>query len=307
MKTSHARQLIITSPIGRDSLHGTLHPPLGNGLEPRTNGGSGNRVGVLFLNSGFLPRSGSGDSAVQWADSVAQQGYPAFRIDLPGLGDSKGHLPLKFLDLVRLINAGYHSKWLRSTVRDLAERFFLAGVILVGPCAGATSAIYGASDSTYVKGIVLLDPYFHLPQDRSNIPGTPAFAALMNRIRDTSREAANRLRYEVQGRRLPKNTNFPLIRRWKRLASANLPILVFTADTTRPRPEEFDYVRYLETCSPRNGSLVVKRIEGTDHSFLRGPGKEAVRMYVGQWLDLNFPLMKATARADIEHEVVTQL
>ena len=116
------------------------------------------------------------------------------------------------------------------------------------------------------------------------------------------------LRYEFHRRKLPKNTNFALIGRWKRLASSNLPILLFTAHTTKPRHGEFDYIRYLELCSRRSRSFVVKHIEGTDHSFLRGPGKEAIRTHVARWLYDHFPASDASAEGKYcEQQAVTEV
>jgi len=298
------RQLITICPIDGIRLRATYHMPPRESVNSRPQPHKANGVGVLFLNSGFLPRSGSGDSAVQWADSLAQQGYPTFRIDLPGLGDSGGDLPVKFLDLVRLINAGYHSNWLRHTIRDLSDRFNLPGIILVGPCAGATSAIYAASVSRDVKGIALLDPYFHLPQEPSEPHQESILVAVAKTIGERSRKISNRLRYEFHRRTLPKNANFALIRRWNQLASANLPILLFT----RPQSGDFNYIRYLQLRSGRHSSLVIKDVEGTDHSFLRGPGKEAVRKYIIQWLHATFPLCERSAAAScFEENVITNV
>ena len=60
-------------------------------------------LGIFFLNSLTLPRGATGDSAVYWADSFANCGYPSFRFDLPGLGDTEGELPL---DVLHFINSG---------------------------------------------------------------------------------------------------------------------------------------------------------------------------------------------------------
>jgi len=48
------------------------------------------RPGVFFFNPGFLPRAGTGDSAVDFAETLAKNGYKCFRFDVPGLGDSDG-------------------------------------------------------------------------------------------------------------------------------------------------------------------------------------------------------------------------
>ena len=71
-------------------LRGTFHRPAGPFSVMRTGSGDQGQTAVLFHNSLALPRAAASDSAVYSADSFAQRGYPAFRFDLPELGDSGG-------------------------------------------------------------------------------------------------------------------------------------------------------------------------------------------------------------------------
>src|ERR1700690_2549332 len=121
---------LITVDVGGICVRGTYHKSHedGSGL------GTANRIGVVFLNHGFLPRAAPGDSAVYWADSFASCGYPSFRFDLPGLGDSDGDIPAQMLDF---INTGGYAPILSATVKELVERFNLSGVVTMGHCAGA--------------------------------------------------------------------------------------------------------------------------------------------------------------------------
>ena len=66
-------------------MRGTYH-------KPRAAGGAAIRLlpGIMFLNSLLTPRAAFGDTAVRWAESFARRGYPCFRFDLPGQGDSDG-------------------------------------------------------------------------------------------------------------------------------------------------------------------------------------------------------------------------
>lgn len=292
---TQTRQILATSPTRGVCLRGTYHVPATRSVDSREPLGERKPVGVVFLNSGFLPRSGSGDSAIYWADSLAKSGYPSFRFDLPGLGDSAGDLPIRYFDFVCLIDSGCYASVLDKTAQDLCRRFNLSGVVLVGPCTGATSAVYAASASRFVRGIVLLDPYFHLTQERTNARDRAHFDRLIGRIAISVRQASNRLSYRVLGRDLPKNTNVPLISRWHQLAAAKLPMLVLTASATKPQLGEFDYLHHIRLRVP-HGSLVVKSVQDTDHSFLKGPGREAVRQHIAQWLNDYFPL-KLSQRA----------
>src|ERR1700758_2148609 len=95
------RELVTLDGLGV-LLRGTFHKP-----HPSKDAGAKlNRLkplGILFLNSLSLPRAATGDSAVYWAESLAGRGYPSFRFDLPGLGDTAGDVPN---ELLNFINAG---------------------------------------------------------------------------------------------------------------------------------------------------------------------------------------------------------
>ena len=114
---------------------------------------------MMFLNSLSIPRTATGDSAVYWADSLARGGYPVFRLDLPGLGDSCGEVPNELLDF---INEGGFGSIASAKAKELVQRFDLAGVVIVGHCAGAITAIHAAAGCPECKGLILMDPYFHL-------------------------------------------------------------------------------------------------------------------------------------------------
>src|SRR3984957_16760788 len=69
-------------------VRGTHHKAHNGGFRSGPGRGGRNRICVVFVNSGFLPRSATGDSAVYWATSFAESGYPSFRLDLQAVGDS---------------------------------------------------------------------------------------------------------------------------------------------------------------------------------------------------------------------------
>jgi pimeloyl-ACP methyl ester carboxylesterase len=261
---------------------------------------SGNdSMGVLFLNPGFLPSAGPGDTAVYWADSFAKIGYPSFRLDLPGLGDSDGDLPIKLLEFVHLVNSGCYAPTLSSVARNLTEQFNLSGMVIVGHCAGAVSAIYAASICKEVKGVVLLDPYFHCPQESTNVRKELRGWVKRNRLGGLISNVYDRLKYVsllARGNRLPRTANFPLIRCWNQMASAGLPILILKAPMPRPRAGDFDYLRHLQLTSRHKQNIIVEHVEGTNHAFVKGAGREEVRNHTERWLGTNFPLTRAKER-----------
>jgi pimeloyl-ACP methyl ester carboxylesterase len=283
-------------------LRGTFHRPRGSSSDSEPGASTRNRIGVVFLNSLSLPRAATGDSAVYWAESFADCGYPSFRLDLPGLGDTAGDIPL---ELLNFINAGGYASIASAKIEELVERFDLSGVILVSHCAGTVSAIYAAAACAgKCKGLVLLDPYFHLPQAmRPKIRQGLSDWALESRIGWVVSSIYDRVRKVLlilRGNAPPQNANFGLLSRWKEVASTGLPILFLKAPArkatgTKPRVGEFDYLKHVLGLAGRNSKVVVELIEGTDHSFANRLGRAAVRRHIEGWLTSYFPLQEEVA------------
>ena len=277
-------------------VQGTFHRPADH-LSPDPAGKAGQqRPGVLFLNSLSLPRAASGDSAVHWADSIAEQGYPAFRIDLPGLGDSEGAASTDLLDF---INAGGFAAAAAAAAKELVERFSLSGVVIFGHCAGSVSALYTAAASKDCKGLLLLDPYFHLPQARRPVVREKlsgwARRSKIGRLLSNVFDGVRNLLLSARGAALPANANAPLIARWKQVATAGLPILLLRApgikaQGAKPRVGQFDYIDHVVELAGRKSRVLVEFVEGADHSFANHDGREAVERHIENWLVSHFPL-----------------
>ena len=298
LETIESRELITLD--GFDApVQGTFHKPQ-DGMSDSPQGQIGrNRIGIVFLNSLFLPRTATGDSAVYWAESFAQAGYPAFRLDLPGLGDSYAPLNTALLDF---INAGGYESMAAAMIKQVVERFSLSGVIIVGHCAGSVSALYTAGASKYCKGLILMDPYFFLPQQlkKSKLwkrlvrwAAESKFGAVLSRLYDRLKD----FRLSMSGNALPANANFALLRRWKDVTKRGLPVLLFKAPGrkapgTKPRVGEFDYLRHIMDVADKKSEVVLELIEGTDHSFANRTGRASIRECAERWLNMHFPVIK---------------
>ncbi len=288
---------LITVNVDGMRLRGTYHKSHDQSSDSRPERHESSRIGILFLNSGFVPRASAGDAAVYWADSFAECGYPSFRFDLPGLGDSDGDVPMKRLDFTALVNAGYYALSVSVIAKNLTERFHLSGVVLAGHCAGAVSAIHAAGQSENVKGLVLLDPYFFcVTPERTNVREELSRWVTRNKLAGELSKVYGLLKKFTSSYKrnsLPGNTNLPLIRGWSRLTSWGLPMLVLNASDPRPNPGEFDYLSYLQGRSGGGRHVVVKFIEGTNHSFADDVGRTAVRTHIEHWLNSYFPLIES--------------
>ena len=285
---AEARELI-TLMVDGIVLRGTYH-------RPRSRAGDSDvqasNVAVVFLNSLSSPRSLIGDSAVYWAESFASEGFPCFRVDLPGLGDSEGDRPN---DLIRFTNEGGYGKAAAAVVKQLAQSRNLSGVVLFGHCAGATTALYAASECKECTGLILMDPYFNLPKAlTSSLRPELVNWARRSKIGAILRALYDRVR-EIPGTigkgGLPANANFSLLTRCKRVAATGLPILILRA----PQPPvaggntlkagAFDYLAYVLGLATHARQFTVKAIAQTDHSFANQAGRLAVRRCAEVWLN----------------------
>jgi alpha-beta hydrolase superfamily lysophospholipase len=289
------RALIVLDCLGT-RLQGTYHRPADHLSLAPVGKGSPERPGVLFLNSLSLPRAASGDSAIHWADSIAERGYPSFRIDLPGLGDSEGTASTDLLDF---INAGGFAAVAAAAARELAERYSLSGLVIFGHCAGSVSALYAAGASKECKGLILLDPYFHLPQAKRNMVREElsgwARRSKVGRLLSNIYDRARSLLLFVRGSAPPANANFQLLARWKQVATTGLPILLLRApgikaQGSKPRVGQFDYIDHVVELAGRRSRVLVEFVKGADHSFANRDGREAVQQHIENWLVTHFPL-----------------
>jgi pimeloyl-ACP methyl ester carboxylesterase len=262
-------------------VRGTYHKPASERFSGPLNEREQSRLGLVFLNSLSPTRAANGDAAVDLADSFARLGYPAFRLDLPGFGDSEGDPPP---DLQSYVNLGQYAPLASAKLDELAARFNLPGVILVGHCAGTVNVLYTAAVSGISKGIILMGAYFHLPAGSIIPPGMDP--------RLTESEDAS----------LPENANHALLRAWKKLAATGMPILMLKElERKSPRAQakigEFDFFDYVMKIAGPESCVELKVSEGANHSFGNHLGKLVVREQTAEWLQVHFALGQATEKA----------
>jgi pimeloyl-ACP methyl ester carboxylesterase len=273
-------------------LHGTYHKPTSlagseAALSPTT-------LGIMFTNALSSPRSLVGDSGVYWATSFASRGYPSFRFDFPGLGDSYGEIPN---DLLRFTNEGGYAAVASSKARELVQKYHLTGVVMFGHCAGATTAIYGASTCTECKGLVLLDPYLTLSRALT-VTLRPGLVLWIRRSRAgailrATYDRVRALKAIFNKGDLPENTNFDVISRFKEIVSRGTPILILKAPETAisggaGNANSFDYFEYIRSFAVESDQVSIRTIEDTDHSFSNHAGQLSVRQQTETWLSEHF-------------------
>lgn len=121
-------------------------------------------MGVVILHPGFLPRSAQSDSAVTMADTLARNGIPTVRIDLPGLGDSEGDLPEDSFTFIDQVQEGGLADIAFECVERIKSRLGWRRVIVGGHCGGAITAFFAAAarKQNWPAGIFALDVIYYL-------------------------------------------------------------------------------------------------------------------------------------------------
>ncbi|MDO9488807.1 MAG: hydrolase 1, exosortase A system-associated, partial [Sphingomonadaceae bacterium] len=136
------------------TLAGVLHPATGT-------------TGVLIVSGGAQTRAGSHRSFVALADRLAAAGYPAFRFDRRGVGDSDGE-DRGFRDSADDIASAIAE--FREQIPDLKQ------VIGWGLCDGASSLALNA-DALGLEGLILANPWTRDADAPVDLPPRAAVAA----------------------------------------------------------------------------------------------------------------------------------
>ncbi len=303
---------VITFQFEGQQLVGTFHRPAAwpSVSDPATLGSG--RVALLWLNSGYLPRSPVGDVVAHLADRLAADGLGSFRLDLPGLGDSQGTLADDTQTYFSKVARGLNVDAANAVARDVCGRLGFKGVIMGGICGASITSIYAAasSESSGIVGLLLLDPSFKLVQPF--VAPTGAAAAAPGQAPDRMKQRLKNFRIRVletrwgQGLRvawrrckpllspvrklnralraesLPADANRPLFDGFCGLVRRQFPMLVLLAGDQALHAERFDYV---DVALRSAGPAVTRHyLPATNHSFVEGNGEADVCRLVSAWL-----------------------
>jgi exosortase A-associated hydrolase 1 len=246
------------------------------------------RVGVVIVVGGPQTRVGSHRQFVLLSRALSGEGYPVFRFDYRGMGDSTGSArDFESIDID-----------IATAIDVLVRESGVSGIVLWGLCDGATAALMMAAGDRRVAGIVALNPW----------------------ARSVKREASTRLRHYYLRRLL--STDF-----WKSLLSrgykmgGNLRDFAGTVRAAACSPAgsdarhwldrmergwlEFErpvllilsgrdltareFEGWLESVNRRGRSahgdrIQVLRLANADHTFSRREWRDAVAAETARWL-----------------------
>lgn len=304
------RREILTFPASGSSLVGTAHLP---------SGPTGETAGFLFLNAGPAPRSGNSDLSAHVCDHLASIGFPSFRFDLPGLGDSPGDLPGDVEVFWHDIQQGRNVAPTVEIVRQLRAKYSLTDVIVGGMCAGAiTSLLALAQAEEEISGLILLEPNFRISAgERQPAPRSAAPTSMGNSVAGLGREWISvqvlrhltrrsllagiitpltpvlvRLLTLVAGR--PREINWPAVSAWRRALSRRVPVFLATA---RGAGEDH-YCQCLMLDFPRGlgRSLTNLNVPDTNHIMTRGEARNLLVKSISSWARARYGRGGGTAR-----------
>lgn len=255
-------------------------------------GQTASRPCLVILNAGFVHRVGPARLAVELARRVASAGFPAFRLDLAGTGDSAPPRPVPRGTIPAVADV-------QEALDHLSARHGVRQFVVVGLCSGAINAHHAVVADTRIIGAILLDAYGY-ETARSRILRMTELAAAPHRLLRGAARRVGRLFH----RSVPENEILPgeegflpwtpsksdVVRDLIRVRSRGVPLLFVYSGAWSLR---YRYEGQLRDAFREVGLedlLTEKLIPSADHTFLMRPEREAMLSTVVGWLERKFPL-----------------
>lgn len=141
------QETAITFSCKGESLLGIAHLPA-----------TPSNVGVVFVSGAPQYRVGAHRLFVTLARELSRSGFPAFRFDARGYGDSSGH-STAFEDMRDDLTAAIEA------LRQLSPR--IEKIILLGLCDGASAILLNGTTLGGIGGVVLINPWAQPEQGRT--------------------------------------------------------------------------------------------------------------------------------------------
>ncbi|MBI5534523.1 MAG: hypothetical protein HY898_17490 [Deltaproteobacteria bacterium] len=251
----------------------------------------------VFFNAGHMPREGHAGLMVQAADHLASQGYPTFRIDLPGLGDSPGVVPASIDSFFRMMHNGLHVSSVLTVLAACRQQYGFSSFVLGGLCGAAVTSILASVQAPLeIAGIVALELELFHPRPESRLRMGQALWSRAAWLRLLTGHGRLGVHVPVPGSLLPKalgrallpsNTNFELVRALEDFLSRDKPMLLIMASENR-RELFYDQVRQAVFGRAAERNIHWRSIAGTNHIFTTGMAHRQVVDEISSWSASHF-------------------
>ena len=272
---------------------GTAHlPPKGSAATK-----SSADLAFLFFNAGHVPREGHAGTIARVADRLAASGFPAYRFDLPGLGDSPGEIPAGLEDFFFSVHDGVFGPAALQIARAVVPRSGCSRLVLGGLCGGAATALLVADEAPeIVAGLVALEPEFVRPGGVTpqDVKGKLTNRGSWLRMLTGHSQYSDRLRFvsavilPLVGRwLLPAEANRVLVRSYRALVRRRIPCLIMLAEG-KPRELFYDQLNKLLFRGKPGRHVSSIPIPNTNHIFTSGGAAERIVREVGDWAERSF-------------------
>jgi len=286
---------VLTWRILGEDLVGTCHAPA-----PTAPGAPAPAVpvAVLLLNAGSAPRSGNSDFGVALAERLARRGFPVYRFDFAGLGDSSGPTPRDLDSYWNEVVHGRNDEATQALIARLGLECGFTRVVVGGLCAAALPSVRALEHAACAPvGLLLLEPNFRLTA--GNATGAPRAAEqgrqarLLQRAWGGLAPLRRRVRPAFLGRlrarfgpRWPADANRALVTTWLASLARGVPsLLVVAADGGT----EHYLTRLLRARPAADAPALTRvRVPETNHLFSAGSGRAAVLAACERWMTTRF-------------------
>jgi pimeloyl-ACP methyl ester carboxylesterase len=134
---------------------------------------------LVLLNSGQIPRNGHGSFSAKLGDVMAAKAMTVYRVDLPGLGDSPGKLPIRTDRFWRHVELGGQVRDTHTILSHIKNTYGHRRLVVGGLCGGANNALYTASKyKNLVDAVLMLECKFDLIGAKDEQPPKDEFTIM---------------------------------------------------------------------------------------------------------------------------------
>jgi pimeloyl-ACP methyl ester carboxylesterase len=273
---------------------------------------------LVLLNGGQIPRNGHGSMSAKLGDAVAAKGMTVYRVDLPGLGDSPGELPIRTDQFWRHNEEGGQVCFTHTILSYIKSTYGHRRLVVGGLCGGANNALYTANKYKHlIDGVLMLEGDFNLSAEKTEVLPKDEFTIMWLIKKISSRRTWIRLlsgesRYFhflrfgkklllpliMNVKTLPNNINLPLAMAFGDVCTRGIPILfIYCANGS----DELYFKQVLSVLfkAKTPTSLKSRAVANSNHILTSGRAIEYCIAQIEEWLACEFSYNSITEKKSL--------